>query len=885
MLKDSLELVDQYKDTPGVLMFAFGNESNYGLSWSSFEIENLPEGEQNTAKARFLYSLFNEVIKGGKAIAPNHPFSIVNGDIQYIDLIKELVPDLDILGSNVYRGKTFTSLWRDVEQKLDLPVLFFEFGSDAYNARELREDQLAQAEILKSQWREMYNKAYGNGEEGNAIGGFVFEWRDEWWKYLQEENLDTQDNNASWSNQAYLFDWAPGKNNMNEEWFGITALGPANSDGVYVARPRTAYDTLSAIWAMDPYTYKKSAINQEIDNINMEYLGLKGEVRLLQSENAEDKKKLSLTGGELRLEFALKGTEQDIRIDGENGVEFEDGQMVFLDFGFNPMDNLEGQFSVNLLGGVADLEPLEIRYGRRGLPVTVQTEDPNDPTIRGTDTFADRERIEIYDFDATLELEHFDLNAFYHTPRYHKKYEGDFYGLIREATDIDGIDIWNGKAPEGVEITGKGKFDGLTLLAGPEVYWGANPKVIIKYDFAAAGINWTFMHSEDVARLGQATGAAGATLRQSRTTTLYAEKDLMEDVTLEVGGIISAPERIDEIYDRFDDGNVFIDQIDFEDTLGFKAKLTFPFLGTLSYVAGEYAGLTAIGGDQLREFGTRLPYSGNGNKQEYEAGMMINRGNWMFFPRVLYRDNLVHANPFVPPSIEPGGVLRPGILPRDTDADPFAVLGNREARSAELFVTYDPTGATPFYQWDNDYREDAGFAFNVGANYTSYPTPTDANLFFFDEGGINASFGQGLPSEDVWTVSSRMVFNRPNARYITTIIRGFDQSTGDPNGGTRDFYELHGKAVWNRKHVLSGYFKKDAWGPYDFQRQFNVTFPEQYKLDYSLLLDQRMDDRYSTKIGVRALFRTNDENSPDDEFLDGNNDYIFQAVAYFTLHF
>ena len=73
----------------------------------------------------------------------------------------------------------------------------------------------------------MYNKAAGNGEEGNSIGAFVFEWRDEWWKYLQIENLDIQDNNASWSNQAYMFDWAEGKNNMNEEWFGITALGPA----------------------------------------------------------------------------------------------------------------------------------------------------------------------------------------------------------------------------------------------------------------------------------------------------------------------------------------------------------------------------------------------------------------------------------------------------------------------------------------------------------------------------------------------------------------------------------------------------------------------------------------------------------------------------------
>jgi hypothetical protein len=87
--RDMIEIVEQYKDVPGVLMFAFGNESDYGLSWSSFEIENLPEGEQDVAKARYLYSLFGEVMAAGKAVAPNRLFTIVNGDIQYIDLIAE----------------------------------------------------------------------------------------------------------------------------------------------------------------------------------------------------------------------------------------------------------------------------------------------------------------------------------------------------------------------------------------------------------------------------------------------------------------------------------------------------------------------------------------------------------------------------------------------------------------------------------------------------------------------------------------------------------------------------------------------------------------------------------------------------------------------------
>jgi hypothetical protein len=264
---DTLEIVERYKDVPGVIMFALGNESNYGLSWSSFEIEDLPEGEQHAAKARYLYSLFNEVVVAGKEVAPDKPFAIVNGDVQYIDLIAELCPDLDLFGSNVYRGPSFTNLWETVARKLDLPVVFFEFGADAFNAKKRREDQVSQARILKDQWQEMYNKAHGNGAEGNSIGGFVFEWRDEWWKYLQDRNFDVQDDNASWSNKAYRFDWMWNKNNMNEEWFGIAALGEKNADGVSTAEPRIAYHMLTEIWAIDPYTDGKSGFNKVFEQL------------------------------------------------------------------------------------------------------------------------------------------------------------------------------------------------------------------------------------------------------------------------------------------------------------------------------------------------------------------------------------------------------------------------------------------------------------------------------------------------------------------------------------------------------------------------------------------------------------------------------------------
>ncbi len=902
--RDMAEVVRRYKDTPGVLMFAFGNESNYGLSWSSFEIENLPEGEQETAKARYLYSLYNEVISDGKEIAPGHLFSIVNGDIQYIDLIAELVPELDILGSNVYRGSSFTDLWARVDEKLDLPVTFFEFGSDAFNARSFQEDQVSQALILKEQWREMYNKSYGNGEEGNAIGAFVFEWRDEWWKYLQVENLDIQDTNASWSNQAYLFDWAEGQNNMNEEWFGVMALGLPNSDGVYTARPRMAYNVLAEVFSIDPYGATKGEINNFFATMDMDFLELKGDVDKLKADAFEAERKLQFTGGRFQGEFAVLGQEQDITEDGEDGVRFSDGQMLFLDVAFKPNDKLEGRASVNILGNVARKRPLEFTYGDRGLPLTIQAETaPEVITQPGVFeereiTFDDRERVEIYDFEATYTAEDFDVTAFYHTPRFHWGFEGDFFGLMRETTDIPGIDIWNGKAPSGIEIQGKNEFGGLRLVMGPEVYWGANPKFILKYDFKLGKIDWTFIHSEDVARLGEGANATEATLRQSRQTTLYAKKEFGNGMELEVGGIMSATERIDETYDFVDEaGNVYLDQIDFEDTLGLKAKLTFPLFGTTTYIGAHHAGLVAEGGVHHTTYGvtdpSRLPYTGLGNRREYEAGMQMFFGNLMVYPRVLYRENLVDANPFIEPEIS-GGVLSPGTNPRDRDSDPFAVLENREARSAELYFTWDPTGATPFYDWDNDWREDAPFAFNFGGTYTELPTFTDSYQFFFEPTGGNANFGVGLPAEDIWAVSSRMIFNsRNNTKFIFRAVRGFEQSTGDPDGGTRDYWQLHGRAIWgNGKHSLTGFFMKDAWGPYDFFRQFNITFPEQIKLDYSMFLggglagiSDLVGEQQATKIGIRALYRTTDENSPDDEFLDGQNDYSFLTVVYFTYQF
>jgi hypothetical protein len=680
---------------------------------------------------------------------------------------------------------------------------------------------------------------------------------------------------------------------MNEEWWGINRLGKPNSDGVYTAEPRMAYDVLSEVWSVDPYLYKKDAINQAFNEIDMEYLALKSDVRMLKSDYKEDREKVRLSGGRIETKMILQGYEDDISEDGEEGLDFQHGEMLFLDFEFQPTDKISGQTSVNLLAGVPE-QYIEIDYGQRGETVTViQIVDVpgSDEQIAVPVEVDDRDRIEIYDFNATYTGEAFDLETFYHVPRYHWKYEGDFFGLLREATDIDGpngMDIWNAKAPSGAEFIGKESMEGLKVVGGNEIYWGANPKVILKYQKRLGNIDWAFLHSEDVAEAGESATATDATTPQTRATTLNAKMEFPEfaNATLQVGGLLSASEKWGDDYDRYDNGKVRVDDVDASDSLGAKANLSFDLFNLgRAYVAGQYAGIVADGGATLEEFGTRLPYSEYGNKKEIEGGLQMvfgDGGHHMLFPRFLYRKNLIDANPVKLPSSCGPGCVDPGVAPRNTDDDPFAVLDNREAKSAEIMYTYDPTGGTDFYAWDNDWREDAGFAFNVGANYTEFGSSTDSYLFFFEPTSENAAFGEGLDDQDVWQLWSRMVFNpNPRARFIARLLAGKQQSDGSPEGGAPTFYEAEGKFVFDRKHIVEGYVKKDAWGLYDFYQQFNLTYPWQYKLDYSYLLDEKRDEKKSSKVGIRALARTVDEDSPADEYRNGNNDYTFETILYF----
>jgi hypothetical protein len=381
-------LAEEFKGTPGLLMWLLGNESNYGLSWSSFEIEALPQGEREAAKAKHLYSLFGEIIDDIKARDPRHPVSIANGDVQYIDLIASECKGLDVLGVNAYRGRTMTDLYDVVKARLGKPVMFTEFGADAFDAKRGREDDLTQARYLLSQWEEIYQQSAGKGRTGSAIGGLIFQWSDGWWKYRQETNLDVHDTHASWPNGGYKEDFVEGENNMNEEWWGLCAKGKPDARGLYPLSPRTAYYALQQAFRLDPYGpgTTPAAIAAWFGAIAPEDLAFHYKADQAAAGVA-DLSRIRLSG--LRFSFETYSTggnsrwqrlvpKEDPACIGcpsatplgtvRGGSGFDHTESLYLEAEARPTDRVTATATVNVLGNVAANPIDEIFYERRALP-------------------------------------------------------------------------------------------------------------------------------------------------------------------------------------------------------------------------------------------------------------------------------------------------------------------------------------------------------------------------------------------------------------------------------------------------------------------------------------------------------------------------------------
>ncbi len=861
LLKEVTQLAQEYKDTKGLLLFLLGNENDYGLFWDGAETENIPvEDRRSTKRAYPMYKLFNDAAVSIKKLDKSHPIAICNGDLLFLNIIAKECQDIDIFGSNVYRGTSFGDLFERVKKEYGKPVLFTEFGADAFNTVNNEEDQKSQSYYLLNNWKEIYANTAGLGKAQNAIGGCTFQFSDGWWKYGQTINLDIHDTNASWSNGGYFRDFVKGDNNMNEEWFGICAKGPTNEKGIYDLFPRSAYYVLKQVHQINPYASGSSlnSVYKQFDDIQI----LDATLRARADKAAlESKKGEKIRFSRLQADFTTYNTggslittpKSAVANSGQypNKLGFDQTESYFIGVEANPSSKVKANVEFNILGNIAQNPIDEIFYENRGRPVVVKSNN-GDLSLQSIN------RVQVYRASYSWNEKYFNLNGFYRTGHYHWGYEGDFFGLYPEANYGPNIDIYNGAAPAGFEAEGKKGFSGLKLAFGPQLWWGANPALLLKYSKKISGFNLTGIFHDDIEKQGTTVSSFAIPQPKTRRLTFDINKKI-GDFGFDIGGIWAGQPLNGRNYqvERGTPGNyqVYQNQIESKDNWGGKAKITYNGGKFKWYAQSAAMGLVANGGaDNTQTFtGWTLKDSGSGNQYNFLSGFACNIGNFQFAPNFLWQKPI--EGPMTTDTPAPG-------RPRNILDDPFVVRANREQVAGELLLTYDPTPGTWMYEWDNDRAEDAKFAISAGFVYRHLPTTQDAAIGILADGRNTFAFPGAAPARDLWESKARIVSKlNPDFGFITNIYGGEAQGNGS-NARTINRYGMDLRLIY-KKVKLTSSVKVNDWGPYDYHRDFNLTYPLQLMADISTEIGK--PDWFilpNTRIGIRGTWRSLDKYSP-----------------------
>ena len=878
LMSETAALVEEYKNTRGLLLYLLGNENNYGLFWQGAETEDFPDGEDRIqaigeARGRPMYKLINEAAVMMKSMDSNHPVALCNGDLLFLDIIAQECKDVDIYGTNAYRGVSFGDMFQEVKTKFNKPIMFTEFGSDAYNAIKNQEDQKMQAYYMVNNWKEIYENAAGLGKANNSIGGFTFQFSDGWWKagFDDRKDADTHQTESTWNAGGYTIDEAfPGANNMNEEWFGICAKGPTNELGLYTLYPRAAYYALKQAHSLNPYQdgITLESVQQHYKAISLTDAMLKarGDKAALAGQGSD---KLSLSNLQARFDMFSTGGSLITTPENEdpganvfpNQQGFDQMQSFFVGVEGRPASNIRASVNFNIVGNVAQNPINEIFYENTARPLRVESED-------GEVILTDNNRLRLYNAEIEWNAKQFNLKYFYRTGHFHWGYEGDFFGLYPEANYGPNLDIYNGEI-NGVEIEGKGKMDGFTAAVGPQLWWGANPTMLFKYSKEIKHWKVTGIYHRDFETditIDPLTGVRELDANQVRSgvippwaterATLSVEKELTDKIELQLGGIWGgSPLNGIGYQDINDDGDVVVDRIQSSDNFGGKIKLTYAGGKFNWYGQASAMGLVANGGvDQTLTFtGWKLKDSGSGNMTNILSGFTYAIGDFQIAPNFMYQKPLVDPMP--------NDVGAPGRL-RNWISDPFAVRGgNREATAFEMLISFDPTPGTWMYEWNNDRAEDAKFAFNLGFIYQKFNSAQDAHIGFLADRTFFA-FPRSAPQEDLWEVHSRIVSKLSNQ---TGIIANLYYGNGQANGDSDRLIRRFGSDVRmiHKSLKVHGHVKVNDWGPFDYHRDFNLTFPLQLMLDVSTNLGN--PDWFAlpgTTLGIQGIWRSLDQFSP-----------------------
>jgi hypothetical protein len=227
MLDSLTKMVMEYKDEPYILFWLLGNENVYGYACNA-----------DTYPAEF-FRFANDAAKHIKSLDPEHPVAICSGDILFLDKFGPNAPDIDLFGTNAYRGNYgFGRLWQSVKEEAGIPAFITEFGCPSYvDGKTAEEAEALQADYHQGSWKDIAdNMAFGKGA-GNSVGAVAFEWIDEWWKGYEPKVHDTRG--------LWIGPFPDGT--MHEEWLGVAGQGDGKLSP-FLRHLRKSYYMYKEIW-------------------------------------------------------------------------------------------------------------------------------------------------------------------------------------------------------------------------------------------------------------------------------------------------------------------------------------------------------------------------------------------------------------------------------------------------------------------------------------------------------------------------------------------------------------------------------------------------------------------------------------------------------------
>ncbi|MGH9277298.1 MAG: interleukin-like EMT inducer domain-containing protein [Acidimicrobiales bacterium] len=215
------QVVAYYRDHPAILMWSLGSEWNENLYFGRYPTVDEAIAATQNAALRI------------KEVDSAHPVASSLGDVAVNSLgrrladtqnLLEQVPAVDVWSLNVYRGSNFGGVFEQWESISSKPMFIGEFGTDAWRATLEAEqppgtlDEAMQAEWDLKLWNDLARNLSARDPSRPAIGGAVFEFNDEWWKFPPAGSQQTGGQPfPSWSHPDGL--------RSSEEYFGIATIG------------------------------------------------------------------------------------------------------------------------------------------------------------------------------------------------------------------------------------------------------------------------------------------------------------------------------------------------------------------------------------------------------------------------------------------------------------------------------------------------------------------------------------------------------------------------------------------------------------------------------------------------------------------------------------